>query len=363
MQFLSWPGPGTRVGQIIEIGEVRTDNNRLITWTAAAADIANQAVDRLGVERIGITKPKIEGYQAVPLDGIWLRAPYLHNGSVPNLTELLEPEEKRSKVFYRGYDLYDPVLVGFDSQSAEAQRLGNKFDTAVKGNGNLGHLYGTTLPPEDKKSLIEYLKTMGPSRGTRERMHAWRSRSMRWICRGVCCWRRRRAERGGRNRLQGQPMRGPEAQLQRSGRAARSGSTPRPATRASMPTSCRSAFRCCSTGIASSIPNSGPTASAPGASLTIPIAAPQAARDARRRASRRPSAWTTARATTSCCNLSARPVIAILAAISKMRRPTPPTRIRASANRPARSSSAPRPAPWESASSRTRGSIWRNGAR
>ncbi len=158
-------GPGTRVGQIIEIGEVRTDKNRLITWTAAAADIANQAVARLGVERIGITKPKIEGYQAVPLDGIWLRAPYLHNGSVPNLTEMLEPEEKRSKVFYRGYDLYDPVLVGFDSQSAEAQRLGNKFDTAVKGNGNLGHLYGTTLPPEDKKSLIEYLKTMGPVEG------------------------------------------------------------------------------------------------------------------------------------------------------------------------------------------------------
>jgi hypothetical protein len=158
-------GGGTRAGQIIGIGEVKTDNNRLITWTAQAADIANQAVEKLGVKRVGITKPKIEGYQAVPLDGIWLRAPYLHNGSVPNLTELLEPQEKRSKVFYRGYDLYDPVQVGFDTTSPEAQRVGYRFDTSVKGNGNQGHLYGTELPPAEKKALIEYLKTMGPSEG------------------------------------------------------------------------------------------------------------------------------------------------------------------------------------------------------
>jgi len=158
-------GAGTRVGQIIEIAEVKTDNNRLITWTAQAADIANQTVEKLGVKRIGITKPKIEGYQAVPLDGIWLRAPYLHNGSVPNLTELLEPEEKRSKVFYRGYDMYDPAVVGFDTTSPEARRLGFRVDTTIKGNGNQGHLYGTTLPPAEKKALIEYLKTLGPVEG------------------------------------------------------------------------------------------------------------------------------------------------------------------------------------------------------
>ena len=47
------------------------------------------------------------------LDGIWARAPYLHNGSVPNLRELLEPPPKRTKLFYRGYDAYDPDNVGF----------------------------------------------------------------------------------------------------------------------------------------------------------------------------------------------------------------------------------------------------------
>lgn len=156
-------GEGTRLGQIIPLAEVGTDNNRLITWTAEAAKIANQAVARLGIERQPITKPSVDGYQAVPLDGIWLRAPYLHNGSVADLTDLLETPDKRAKVFYRGYDVYDPTRMGFDTRSAEAQRLGCKVDIGVKGNGNQGHLYGTGLPAADKKALIEYLKTMEPT--------------------------------------------------------------------------------------------------------------------------------------------------------------------------------------------------------
>jgi len=110
--------------------------------------------------------PKINGYQAVPLDGIWMRAPYLHNGSVPNLTELLEPQEKRSRMFYRGYDVYDPVKVGFDTESDAARQHGFRLDTAERGNGNQGHLYGTALSPADKKALIEYLKTLGPVEGS-----------------------------------------------------------------------------------------------------------------------------------------------------------------------------------------------------
>jgi hypothetical protein len=155
-------GPGTKVGQIIDVREVGTDDNRLLTWTARAAEIANQAVAKLGVQRIPITKPAINGYQAVPLDGIWLRGPYLHNGSVPNLTELLEPVEKRSRVFYRGYDVYDPVTAGFDTTSDEAKQHGFLVDVSVKGNGNQGHLYGTALSGGEKKALIEYLKTLGP---------------------------------------------------------------------------------------------------------------------------------------------------------------------------------------------------------
>jgi hypothetical protein len=95
----------------------------------------------------------------MPLDGIWLRAPYLHNGSVPDLRSLLFPEE-RPRVFYRAYDVYDWERVGFVSGSAEAEREGVRFDTSLRGNGNGGHLYGTDLPAATRVAIIEYLKTL-----------------------------------------------------------------------------------------------------------------------------------------------------------------------------------------------------------
>ena len=102
---------------------------------------------------------KTNGYVAPFLDGIWLRAPYLHNGSVPNLAELLKPETQRVGVFFRGYDVYDPAGVGFVSQGEKAERFGERFNTAKTGNGNYGHRYGTDLAEGDKAALIEYLKT------------------------------------------------------------------------------------------------------------------------------------------------------------------------------------------------------------
>ena len=151
-------GEGTRMGTIIKWEEVGTDRNRIDTWTQQAADVANATVEKLGVHRIGLEKH--DGYVAVPLDGIWLRAPYLHNGSVPNIRELLEPVENRSKVFYRGYDVYDPANVGFDVSGEEARRVGWKLETGERGNGNQGHLYGTSLSSNDKNALVEYLKTL-----------------------------------------------------------------------------------------------------------------------------------------------------------------------------------------------------------
>ena len=57
-------------------------------------------------------------------DGIWLRAPYLHNGLVPTLRDLLDPVERRPKKFYRGYDVYNQVKVGFVTSPAEAELVG-----------------------------------------------------------------------------------------------------------------------------------------------------------------------------------------------------------------------------------------------
>ena len=119
---------------------------------------------------------KSVGYSSPPLDGLWLRAPYLHNGSVPTLRDLLNPPEERPKVFYRGYDVYDfdirlsgvarnpangfPArLLGFISDGAEAERLGFKYDTTKRGNGNQGHDYGTNLVQKEVDDLLEFLKT------------------------------------------------------------------------------------------------------------------------------------------------------------------------------------------------------------
>ncbi len=107
---------------------------------------------------------KTYGYANMPLDGIWLRAPYLHNGSVPTLRDLLEPGDKRPPTFYRGNDIYDPKNLGFlstDSTDADGKPL-FLFDTAIPGNGNRGHegySYGTELPQDEKAALLEYLKS------------------------------------------------------------------------------------------------------------------------------------------------------------------------------------------------------------
>jgi cytochrome c peroxidase len=106
---------------------------------------------------------KTFGYANSPLDGLWLRAPYLHNGSVPTLRDLLEPSDKRPKTFYRCYDVYDQNKVGFVADvSNEKGREYFEYNTDEPGNSNKGHegkRYGTELPVAEKDALIEYLKT------------------------------------------------------------------------------------------------------------------------------------------------------------------------------------------------------------
>jgi processive rubber oxygenase RoxA-like protein len=147
-----------RTNKLMPVGEIKTDRERMDTWTQGAADEANRRVKEMGINRPDMVKQ--EGYCSPPLDGLWLRAPYLHNGSVPNLRELLEPVGKRTQVFYRGYDVYDPVNVGFITQGPEAERAGWKYDVKERGNGNQGHLYGIDLSVSEKMALLEYLKTL-----------------------------------------------------------------------------------------------------------------------------------------------------------------------------------------------------------
>jgi mono/diheme cytochrome c family protein len=147
---------GARVGQVTPISELGTDRERLDSFTGELAKYMNT---------IGAGKPwkfshfrKTDGYANMPLDGLWLRAPYLHNGSVPTLRALLYPEERPAE-FYRAYDVYDWVNLGFTSSGPEAERVGVKYSTKERGNSNAGHLYGASLDAASKAALLEYLKT------------------------------------------------------------------------------------------------------------------------------------------------------------------------------------------------------------
>ncbi len=96
-------------------------------------------------------------YKARPLNGIWASAPFLHNGSIPNLWELLQKPDQRIDTFYVGSWVIDPKKVGF---AADADKVTSLFDTALPGNSNKGHNYGTDLSDEEKWQLIEYIKML-----------------------------------------------------------------------------------------------------------------------------------------------------------------------------------------------------------
>jgi hypothetical protein len=149
---------GARTGNVIPVEEVGTDRHRLDMWTEAAPSTYNSFADGYPWDFAGFRKTN--GYVTMPLDGVWLRAPYLHNGSVATLDELLERPAERRQRFYRGYDVYDRTRLGFISEGHAARRFGTLFDTTAPGNSNAGHPYGLDLTAAQKKALLEFLKTL-----------------------------------------------------------------------------------------------------------------------------------------------------------------------------------------------------------
>ncbi len=149
---------GSRIGQVEPLDTIGTDPYRLNSYTQTFAfnqyGLYPDSPFRFSHFR------KTNGYANHPLDGLWLRAPYLHNGSVPTMRDLLDPPELRPKLFYRGYDVYDQGRLGFVSNVPAADgQVFTRYDTSVPGNANSGHLYGTTLSDDDKRAIVEYLKT------------------------------------------------------------------------------------------------------------------------------------------------------------------------------------------------------------
>lgn len=151
---------GERTGTVIPLDEIGTDPHRAAMWTDAAVESYSRYADGYPWDFTHFQNE--EGYVAVPLDGLWLRAPYLHNGSVPSLEDLLLPPSARPRQFYRGSDIVDRQRVGFLHQitDPQARHDGYLYDVTARGNSNAGHTYGTDLAPEQKRALIEYLKTL-----------------------------------------------------------------------------------------------------------------------------------------------------------------------------------------------------------
>jgi RoxA-like, cytochrome c-like len=101
------------------------------------------------------------GYEARVLEGVWAAAPYLHNGSVPTLADLLKPPAERASSFKIG-PVYDPDTVGLAAEQPQPSASFTTTDCSEQGSGNsrCGHEYGTTLGDEDKRALLEFLKKL-----------------------------------------------------------------------------------------------------------------------------------------------------------------------------------------------------------
>jgi hypothetical protein len=138
--------------------EIQTDRNRATIFTPEVADGFNRFFAQLQIPGYEPPSPPplraTQQYWAAGLAGVWARSPYLHNGSVRTMQELLTPPDDRAKTFHRGARVYDAAQMGYTDEGAYV------LDTGGPGNANTGHDYGTALSAEQKRDLIEYLKTL-----------------------------------------------------------------------------------------------------------------------------------------------------------------------------------------------------------
>ena len=143
---------------------------QLVEKTVAHWYDSQQAPDTLREKMNGYRKNGIQAlpaYKVRPLNGIWATPPYLHNGAVPTLYALLSPVAERPTRFNLGNREYDPEKVGYSSNPISG---GFEFDTQLRGNSNTGHEFadspgkegviGRLLTPEERRALVEYLKTL-----------------------------------------------------------------------------------------------------------------------------------------------------------------------------------------------------------
>ena len=160
------PGAQPYKEKIIPVTRVGTDSDRLRSITPELIAATNNSVFGKYV-RVANTG----GYVAPPLDAIWCRGPYLHNGSVPTLADLLLPAAQRPISFFIGgdtaYDLQRLGVAYTEDLAPDGSRRGVRasakqfeFNTRDPANSNNGHEFSNKLSAEDSAALLEYLKTL-----------------------------------------------------------------------------------------------------------------------------------------------------------------------------------------------------------
>ena len=138
--------------------EIGTQPDRAVNFTRDQADHFDTFLATL--ETPGYKPSDVPGirstqkYWAASLQGVWARSPYLHNGSVRTMAELLTPPADRAKSFHRGSRIYDAEQMGYTDAGLFV------LDTGIPANDRAGHNYGTDLDSTQKRELIEYLKTL-----------------------------------------------------------------------------------------------------------------------------------------------------------------------------------------------------------
>ena len=158
----SLAGKKTQLAEVFAkagLGLARPIDFSLVVPGAEAAQ--KTAAQRLAICKADKNDPLLV-YKARPLNGIWATAPYLHNGSVRSLYELLLPPAQRAASFTVGTKQFDPVKVGFADATGP---MSFRFSTAdaqgqpIPGNSNAGHDYGNAqLTDADRRALVEYMK-------------------------------------------------------------------------------------------------------------------------------------------------------------------------------------------------------------
>ncbi|TGD71955.1 hypothetical protein E4634_17070 [Mangrovimicrobium sediminis] len=157
MKMGAAPGEPLTLEQVLSERSV-SDNLKTLESAFPTVVLPNQSAD--GPPRMMGAAPGC-AYEARVLQGIWGAAPYLHNGSVPTLADLLEPAALRPASFRVGAE-YDPVKVGLSGQQPGLADTLHTTDCAAldSGNSRCGHEFGTELPPQEKLALLEYLKSI-----------------------------------------------------------------------------------------------------------------------------------------------------------------------------------------------------------